>query len=164
MDTSKLLEYLRKHRLMTLSTYDEGPWVSTVYYAVHEDLNLYFISDPSSNHCQHIAKNPQISCAIADSRQKVTDKKTGVQLKGQVSYLADPAKIQKVLAMWNTANPGFEQVINFENMEKGVIKSKVYKITPTYIKFLNEELYGPEGFKEFKFTQHPNAPLVRTRV
>ncbi len=152
MDTSKLLEYLQKYHLMTLSTYSGGPWVSTVYYAVDEDLNLYFISDPSSNHCQHIAKNPQISCAIADSRQRVTDKKVGVQLKGQTTYLADSAKIQKILAMWNTANPGFEQVINFENMEKGVIKSKVYQITPIYIKFFNEELYGPEGFKEFKFT------------
>lgn len=95
MDTAKLLEFLNRQRLMTLTTYGEGPWACTVYYVEDKDLNLYFISDPSSNHCQHIVKNPQVSCAIADSHQKVTDKKAGVQLKGKATQLSDPSEIQK---------------------------------------------------------------------
>lgn len=61
------------------------------------------------------------------------------------------SQIKWVLAVWNKLNPGFEAIINLTNIRKKVIKSVVYKVRPTVIKFLNESLYGPEGFKIFTF-------------
>ena len=56
-----------------------------------------------------------------------------------------------MLALWNKVNPGFESIINLKNMQKKVIKGRIYKIAPKTIKFFNEELYGSEGFEVFKF-------------
>ncbi len=147
----KLLQYLKSQRLMTLSTYDNRPSVSSVYYAIDDTFNLYFLSEPKSKHCLDIKMNKQVGCNIADSHQLVTDKKIGVQIHGTATQLQDESLVKKALQMWNNAIPGFEHIINWENIEKKVIKSRVYKVKPVLIKFLNEELYGPEGTEIFKF-------------
>lgn len=147
----KLLGYLKSQRLMTLSTCGDKPWVSTVYYAIDDAFNLYFLSEPESKHCHDIKVNNQVGCNIADSRQLVTDKKVGAQVQGTATQLTDESLIKKALSMWNKATPGFEHIINWDNMVKHAIKSKVYQVKPASIKFLNEELYGPEGSEVFKF-------------
>lgn len=136
---------------MALSTVGDAPWASTVFFVADEELNLYFVSDPSSNHSTHIAKNPEVAVAIFDSHQNVSDQKVGVQMKGRAVQLTDPVDIQEALRRWNEHNPGFEHVITDENIEKSTIHSKVYKISPTYAKFFNEKLYGPEGERELHF-------------
>ncbi len=113
-------------------------------------LNLYFISKPETQHCRHIASNKNVACSIADSNQKVANKKIGVQLSGTASLVGNVREISKALYLWNKSNPGFAHIISFENIRKKLIKSKVYKIKPQIIKFFNEELYGSEGFKIFK--------------
>lgn len=136
---------------MSLATSNKNLSICTVYYTIDDDFNLYFISEPSSNHCLNITNNTQVACAIADSRQKVTDKKAGVQVEGSAQQLQDDNQIKLVLDLWNKSNPGFEKIINIANIKNGGIKSKVYKIQPKIIKFFSEELYGPEGFENFVF-------------
>lgn len=151
MDKKDLLAYLQTQHLMAISTVGDAPWASTVFFVADEALNLYFVSDPDSDHCSHITKNPNVAMAIFDSRQRVSDQKIGVQMKGRAVQLADPESIRGPLSLWNGHNPGFEQVITVENMEKGMIHSKVYKISPTYVKFFNEKLYGSEGERVLHF-------------
>lgn len=151
MNKKDLLKYLQTQHLMAISTVEDAPWASTVFFVADEALSLYFVSDPSSNHGKHIAKNPEVSVSIFDSHQQVSDKKIGVQMKGKAKQLVEPADIREALRRWNAHNPGFEHVITVGNMEKGTIHSKVYKISPTYAKFFNEKLYGPEGEKELHF-------------
>ena len=43
-----------------------------------------------------------------------------------------------------------EDIVNIKNMKAKVISSRVYKITPTIIKFFNQDLYGEEGYRVFK--------------
>ncbi|MCG2692080.1 pyridoxamine 5'-phosphate oxidase family protein [Microgenomates group bacterium] len=150
-DKDALLKYLKSQNLMSLATCGPDMWISTVYYVVDEKFNLYFISEATANHCQAFKKNVEVSCAIADSRQPVTAKKIGVQIRGKASQVNSLQKMKWMLAMWNKVNPGFEAIINLKNIQKRVIKSKVYKIQPQAIKFFNEELYGEEGFLMFKF-------------
>lgn len=134
---------------MALATYSDNPWICSVYYVVDDTLQIYFITKPSSKHCQNIAKNPFVACAIAASDQKVTEKKAGVQLEGKASLVTDEKEVVKALALWNKINPGFEKIINRDNIKNGTIQSKVYKVVPTRVKFFNESLYGPEGYREF---------------
>ncbi|MBI4990991.1 pyridoxamine 5'-phosphate oxidase family protein [Candidatus Gottesmanbacteria bacterium] len=147
----KLLQYLKSQKLMSLSTCGDKPWTSNVYYTIDDNFHLYFLSEPESRHCKDINANPNVSCSITDSSQKVTDKKVGTQIQGTAVQMTDIDQIKKALESWNRDIPGFAHIINWENMEKHIIKSKVYKITPTSIKFLNEALYGPEGTETFKF-------------
>lgn len=151
IDRKDLLDYLQTQHLMAIATAGDAPWISTVFFVADEALNLYFVSDPSSTHCGQIAKNPHVAVAIFDSRQNVGDQKIGVQMKGRAVQLVDPEIIREALRLWNAHNPGLGHVITAENMEKGTIHSKVYKISPTYAKFFNEKLYGSEGERELHF-------------
>ena len=147
----QLLDFLKSQRLMSLATFGNGICACNVYYAVDDGFNLYFMSEPSSDHCKNIAQSNTIACTVADSRQKVTDKKIGVQIKGTAEKTDHPEKIKLALSLWNKANPGFEAVINFKNIQENSIKSKVYTVTPSEMKFLNETIYGPEGSETFLF-------------
>ena len=150
-DKEKLLEFLKSNRLMSLATYSDDLWISTVYYVVDNSFNFYFISNPKTKHGRDIATNKNIACAIADSHQRVKDNKKGVQTQGTASIVNNKIEIVNALILWNKLNPGFEKIINFKNMQKKIMNDKVFKIEPKIIKFFNEELYGQEGYKIFKF-------------
>jgi len=151
-DRQKLLTYLKTQKLMSLTSKGrKNLWSCSVYYVVDDKFNFYFISEPTTEHIKNISVNSQVACNIVNSSQPVTTKKMGVQIRGRVMQETNHVKIQTILAMWNQVNPGFSDIINLKNIVHKVINSKVYKIKPELIKFFNEELYGSEGFKKFKF-------------
>src|SRR3989338_5365496 len=149
-DKTLLLKFLQSQNLMTLATQNQHLWVSNVYFVTDEMFNLYFLSEPKSQHCRAIKSNPEVACAVADTSQKVVDKKIGVQLYGTASLVKNLSSIKWMLKMWNKLNPGFESIINLKNIQSNKINGRIYKIEPKLIKFFNEELYGPEGYKLFK--------------
>ncbi len=153
METNKkkLLAFLHSHNFVSVATYNKRLWICSVYYVADNNFNLYFLSEPTTEHSKNITVNGEVACAIADSRQKANSKKIGVQLNGIASLVSNIQKIKWMLNLWNKINTGFESIINLKNIKNKVIKSKIYKITPKKIKFFNEELYGPEGFEIFKF-------------
>jgi len=146
-----LLDYLKGLKFMSVSTYDEHLWTAWVYYVIDDDFNLYFVSQPDTDHCKSILKNGEIACAIADSHQNVTDKKVGAQLYGVARQLTNVGQLRWMLNLWNKINPGIDKVINLKNMQKKVIKSRVFKVIPKKIKWFNEELYKEKEFEVFDF-------------
>lgn len=144
-----LFNFLKTQRLLNLATLSKKPYICTVFYAEDSSGKLYFISEPLSKHCKNISSNTSVAVAISDSHQRVTDKKKGLQIEGSVHEVIEKKEIKHALNLWNAKNPGFEKVINYQNMKNGKIKGHVYRISPSRIKFFNEELYGPEGYKIF---------------
>jgi len=147
----RLLEYLKGLKFMSAATHDKHLWTAWVYYVIDDNFNLYFISQPDTEHCQSILKNGEIACAIADSHQNVTDKKVGIQLYGTACQLTNSRKLPFILNLWNKANPGMEGVINLKNMQEGTIKSRVFTVIPKKIKWYNEELYSGKECEVFNF-------------
>jgi uncharacterized protein YhbP (UPF0306 family) len=151
-DKALLLDYLKKHKLMTIATYSGKlgkPWVATAFYIVDGDLSLYFLTSPKTEHGQHMVENKYVACNIADTHQEVTDKKIGVQIQGTVSRVNAVLRIKWMFKMWHKINPGTEERLNYKNLKNKVISARVYKITPAKIKFFNEELYPSEESKTF---------------
>lgn len=145
-DTKKaLLDYLGTQAIMSLATFGEHAAICTVYFTVDEDLNFYFMSRPETEHCKNIKINGMVACSIADGGQQVTDKKIGVQIKGVAVELPTIETIGTALLFWSKANFGFEGIVTVDTIKKRMIESRAYKVTPTEIKFFNEELFGPEG-------------------
>ena len=87
-----LHEYLQSQNLVAIATKNDKLWVSVVYYVIDDKLNLYFLSEPTTEHCQNIQKNEEVACAIYNSKQKVTDKKVGIQLCGKASKVNNLGK------------------------------------------------------------------------
>ena len=105
-DKNRILNYLKKHKLMAIATYGDAPWTATVYYIVDDNLNFYFLSSSSSQHGQDIARNKRVAANVFDSHQRVTDKKAGVQLWGICTIVQSEEKIEWVLKRWHKTNPG----------------------------------------------------------
>lgn len=147
----KLLKFLKSLKFMSVSTYDKHLWTAWVYYVIDDDFNLYFVSQPDTDHCKSILKNGEIACAIADSHQKVTDKKIGAQLYGTASQLTNIQQLKWMLKLWNKINPGVEKIINIKNIQTKQIKSRVFKVVPKKIKWFNEALYKEKEFEVFNF-------------
>lgn len=152
MSKKVLMDFLKSQRLMSLATHGRNLSVCTVYYAIDHNFNFYFISEPDSEHVKGIVTNQLVACSIADSHQKVRDKKVGVQLRGKAHFVKGDERLRAVLAMWNRTNPGLKALINLKNIKKKVIDSCVVKIQPSEIKFFNEHLFGSEGTETYRFS------------
>lgn len=149
-DKKLISDYLNRHEMMTLATVsDEKPWVATVYYVVDDNLNLYCLTSPNTEHGQMMVKNKNVACNIANSHQIVTDKKIGMQIQGKAERVRGVKTIKWMLKMWHQVNPGKEKIINLENMRKKAISARVYKIVPVKIRFFNEGLYGSKEHETF---------------
>lgn len=152
MDTQKgtsvltkeiLLQFLAKHKLMAVATSDDFPWIASVYYSYDNDLNLYFLSSPSTLHARQILKNPKVAVAITDSHQEINDTKRGLQLSGVAHQISGIAKIKHVLALWKTSLGVVDPTLTY----KAVIGS-MFKITPKRIKLFDQELFKVEDGQE----------------
>ena len=82
----QLLEYLGAHNVMTLATHGaKGPWGSAVFY-VNEGATLYFLSAPSTRHCQNIQCDPRVAATVQEDYAQWEQIK-GIQIEGTVSRL-----------------------------------------------------------------------------
>ena len=141
-----VLEFLSDKKLMIIATYGDHPWIASVYYSFDKDLNLYFISVPSTIHGRQMEKNKKVAVAIVDSNQKPSDVKRGLQIYGTVEKVSGINKVRHALRLWKDFLNIQRPDISFENMQKGFYKGKVYKLTPKKIKLFDQEKFKvPDG-------------------
>lgn len=143
-----VLDYLKKHKLMTIATYGKHPWISQVYYSFDKDLNLYFLSAPRTLHSKQIVKNKHVAVAIADSRQKPSDLKKGLQIYGVAKPIKNRMKIRHALRLWKDALKVKNPKLTYENMIRKPNEGTMYQVTPKRIKFFNQELFKMKDGKE----------------
>ena len=139
-DLVPISKYLSGHIQMSASTSGEFPWIFTAYYVTDQDLNLYFLTGPSTIHGKQLVDNPKIAVAIADAPQEPTGKKAGLQMSGLCTQLENESEVRRALSMWcdklNVHSPDY----TYEGMQTGKISGRIYKIVPKKIKFFNENL------------------------
>ncbi len=91
----KALDYLRRHNVMTLATFDSaGVWAAAVFYA-SEGFSLYFLSAPGSRHGRAIAANPAAAVTI-QADYKTWPEIKGIQAEGEVIRLAGRAQAHAI--------------------------------------------------------------------
>ena len=133
---------------MTVATYDDSPWIATVYYSFDKDLNLYFLSSPTTLHCRQIAKNDKVAVSVADSRQSPSQIKRGLQLSGTAKQISNVAMIKHALHLWKSFLRVKNKDLSYENMVKKVISGRMYIIKPKRIKLFDQELFKVEDGEE----------------
>lgn len=136
-------DFLGKHKLMSIATYGDYPWIATVYYTFDEDLNIYFLSAPRTLHVRQILKNSKVAVSVADSNQDINKPKRGLQVSGIAKQISGTEKVKYALRLWK-ANLG---VVGPELTYKAVIGS-MFKITPKRIKLFDQELFKTKDGEE----------------
>jgi len=136
-----VLDFLKIQKLMAVATYGDFPWIASVYYTFDNDLNLYFLSSPSTLHCKFIQQNSQVAVSIADSAQSIAKPKKGLQVWGIAEQISDAAKIMHALKMWKDFLGVIDQELTYKNMVTKVVSGRMYRITPKRIKLFDQELF-----------------------
>lgn len=140
-------KFLRANGIMTLAvSLKDKPWVCTLYYGIDKKMNMYIVTDPNNKHGKIITKNQNVAFNIFDSHQKITKPKKGVQGAGRIELVRGLIQITKALILWHKANPGIEENIKVKDILKKITDTKIYKITPTYLKYFHKKLYSPEEY------------------
>ncbi|MEK7495603.1 MAG: pyridoxamine 5'-phosphate oxidase family protein [Patescibacteria group bacterium] len=141
-----VLDFLATKKLMILATYGDHPWIASVFFSFDNELNLYFISNPSTLHGQHLEKNKEVAATIVDSNQKPSDVKKGLQIYGYVEKVSEANKVRYALRHWKDFLNIKRPDISLENMKKGLYKGRIYKLIPKKIKLFDQEKFKvPDG-------------------
>lgn len=91
----RVLAFLDQRRVMTLATARDGvPWTCTVAFAHDPDINLYFVSDPKTRHCEDLEANPRTAIAMHEP-QETYDRATvrGLQATGKAARVRGVAAL-----------------------------------------------------------------------
>lgn len=150
----EIFKYLQENILMSVTTLNQDNselWPAIVFYIADKDLNLYFMSGTKSKHCVNIQSNAKVAVSIYDSSQTLPSNKTGMQISGKAEVINRLESIKYMVKMWNqhiaTTDDEKEEAKYFIEGAK----SRIYKITPTHIKYFNQELFGKPPFQELQF-------------
>jgi uncharacterized protein YhbP (UPF0306 family) len=79
-----LQQILESTELCAVATVAAGgqAYVNTAYFAYSDQLEIYFLSHPSSSHCQNLIANASAALAVFSSSQKWEGPDCGAQLFG----------------------------------------------------------------------------------
>lgn len=84
----KIISFLKKNHLMTLSViFEASSWSANCFYVLDdENMNLIFVSEQSTKHALGFIDNPIVSGTISKSTNRISLIK-GIQFLGKVEKL-----------------------------------------------------------------------------
>ncbi len=135
----RMIAYLAAHNTLTLATEKDGkPSACSLFY-VNENLNLYFVSDPKTQHAENIEYQSNVSATIHEDYRdwRVIQ---GIQLEGECGLIKNPIESAKALALYANKFPFVAQ------LAAAMAKVKFYKIKPHWVRFVDNT--RGFGFKE----------------
>jgi uncharacterized protein YhbP (UPF0306 family) len=141
--------FLVSQQIVALATQDaHAPWVANLYYASDDSGKFYVVSPESSRHCQHVLKNPQVAFAVAWANPSNPEDRKGIQGTG-AARLAASDEVAYGLALYGKKFPALAGEMTPEWIRTNKYGSRLWVVTPTYLKYWDDALYGDEESKEF---------------
>ena len=121
-------------------------YIHTAYFCYNNILELFYISDPTTQHTMNIENNSSVAISIYDSRQPWDNSKRGIQIFGECK-MASGVKLVEGTALYLKRFAGLKQWITHpDDFIKGAINSKMFVISTNSIKLFDEETFGEEIF------------------
>lgn len=121
--------------------------INTAYFSFSQELELYFLSDPSSLHCRNLSANPSMAMTIFNSSQNWIDPGLGLQLfgscketKGHHTVKAETMYVKRFPA-YRKWKAGF-----IKDGQRGSLWYRFYRFIPRVIKILDEREFGDAVF------------------
>ena len=147
----QLLQFLKTQRCLVIASYDGELWISNVFFGVDDNFCIYFVSGTNERHSQQIQKNPEIAFStVWYNEQDHTDRK-GIQGTGTCALAEAREDIETGTALHNQNFPQFAEKIGPTYIQAEENDAAVWVITPHYIKYWDDELFGNKATEEFRF-------------
>lgn len=137
-------EYLQNARMMQVATAkDNQPWACTVYFAVDENLNLYWISKTSRRHSEEIRNNEKVAGTIVLPHTPGDDVR-GIQFQGVAKELSGEEAVTAMKCYAQRYGMNQDRVNAIVENKDGHVP---YRITPNmYVLF--DEVNFPDNSRQ----------------
>lgn len=88
-----ILAVLEASALCSIATVapERAAHANTSFFAYSDALEIFFLSHPSSRHCQNLRSNPSVALTVFSSEQRWADSGRGVQMFGTGEELSGSA-------------------------------------------------------------------------
>jgi uncharacterized protein YhbP (UPF0306 family) len=145
--TKSVYTILASVQLCSISTCSETrAHINAAYFCYTDDLDLFFVSDPSTQHGRNIDLNPKIAIAIFDTNQSWGEPLRGLQLFGEC-HLASPIESAKALVVHAARFHAYGDYIkSLTPHQKATSPHKFYVFRTRSVKVLDEAQFGEEVF------------------
>lgn len=131
----KVRTYLQEHHVATLATVGETVWAAAVFY-VNDGYTFYFLSSPTSQHCQNLASNPRVALTVQEDCSDWHDIK-GVQLEGVASEIAGDEE-DLARRLYGRKFPVVGKLAQAPAaIVKAMAKVRWYKVVPARVHFID---------------------------
>lgn len=125
-------DFLLDHKFAVLSTASKlaEPWGSTIYYAVDEKLNFFFLTHARSTKYHNLQEQPRAGITVADDNEQTT-----VQARGVVTEVPLGPEHDHAFRMLARIHPPgqFEWVPPITKMDAGEIV--LMRLVPETLRF-----------------------------
>lgn len=139
---------------MAIACVDEhGPWIANVYYGAGDDGRTYFISQEKNRHSAAILNDPNVAFTVAWFDPKNHTNRKAVQGLGMCRLAKNLAEIAVGIKLLYNKFPDLRAILTVKWIKTNAWGSKVWVLTPTYLKYWDDELYGEDESKEFFIKQ-----------
>ncbi len=148
MNLKKLIrEYLQKNLIMSLATSVNGrPWVCSVWYAIDEDMNIYWISSTARRHSREITNNTNVAGSMV-LPQTPADAPRGVQFSGIAQMLTRKKDINKAMSVYAGRIFSKEKIEEF--MKSTIHPHRFYRVKPTQFVLFDAVNFPADSRQEF---------------
>ena len=140
-------KYINKGKMLQIATVSgDQPWSCTVYYASDENLNLYWISKPSTRHSQEIHKHSKVAASIPIKFDDLIV--VGVQLEGIAELIEDQNEIKEKVKLYsdkfNRGDKWYQEFVAGKNPHK------LYRIRPKLFVLFDRVNFPDNDRQEWK--------------
>ncbi len=147
---NELTTFLQKQKILQIAPSGD-PWIANVFMGSESPEKIYFIGSPHTRYGQQLQENKALAFATAWHEEENHLNRKGIQGVGEAVLTQNETEIETGVRLHNQNYPEFKERITVEWVKENERGSGVWVITPHYIKFWNDGLYGQDGSKEFQF-------------
>jgi uncharacterized protein YhbP (UPF0306 family) len=145
---SRLLDLLRRHDTMTLATTgpDGEPQAAAVFYAADDQLNLYFLSDPSSRHGRNLKRDSRVAATVQADGQPWREIR-GLQIEGTARETEGARETARAAGVYGLRFQFFRGILDNRNafheasgssiLRDALASSRFYVLRPDWIRLID---------------------------
>ena len=109
-----LQNFISGQKLLVLSTVDKDqPWISNFYFSTDDNLNIYLVTGPETNHSKQIETNSKVAFSIPWFDENNLGNRKAVQGKGEMLRIVDDEEIKAALEVHLKKYPAWKGCYQF---------------------------------------------------
>jgi len=147
-----IADFLAAHTTMTLATggADGAPQAAAVFYAPDDELNLYFLSEPTSRHARNLTAVPRVAATIQADGQD-WQQICGLQIEGMAALVEDVGEMAHAAQVYAARFDFLAGLLTGTGegapaLVGPLVRSRFYVLRPRWLRLIDNRVHF--GYKE----------------